>query len=250
MTEPKDADKPTPDGGKAEGQPEGWEALSEEPSEGTLEPNSELEEALRAAEESLESRSEAEAAPRKSAHELTIEALSSELQALKEQHEQKLGEFEELQNRHLRLQADYENFRKRTLKERQEAHSYGHQNLVKDLLATVDNLERAIDHAHQSDGGDLQGLLQGVELVLRELLAAFGRHGVTVIEADAHPFDPTVHEAMAQAPSSEVPANTVLQVLQKGYQLRDRMLRPARVIVSKEADAAEGGVPEAGADGE
>ena len=135
-----------------------------------------------------------------------------------------------------RLQAEFENFRRRGLRERQEAFQYGHQNLVKDLLSAVDNLERAVEHSENSAGGDLQNLLQGVELVLRELLGALGMHGVRVIEAANEPFDPAVHEAMSQFTDPSVPTNTVVQVLQKGYQLRDRLLRPARVIVSRMPD--------------
>jgi molecular chaperone GrpE len=137
-----------------------------------------------------------------------------------------------LQDRLLRLQADFENFRKRTLKDRQEALRYGHENVVKDLLPTVDNLERAIEHARSSDGGDLEGLLQGVELVLRELRGVLGRHGVEEIAAEGQAFDPAVHEAMAQQPSESVRPNTVIDVFQKGYRLRDRMLRAARVVVA------------------
>jgi len=167
---------------------------------------------------------------------VTIELLSNELQALKEEFEARGKEVEEANDRHLRLQAEFENFRRRSLKERQESLQFGHQNLVKDLLTTVDNLERAVDHAEQSGGGDLQGLLQGVELVQRELLGALGKHGVTTIEAEAQTFDPAHHEAMGQMPDGSVPPNTILQVLQKGYLLRDRMLRPARVMVSKAAE--------------
>jgi molecular chaperone GrpE len=144
-----------------------------------------------------------------------------------------------LKDQLLRLHADFENLRRRTLREKEEAWRYGHENLVKDLLPTVDNLERAIDHARQNDGGDVEGLLQGVELVLRELQGVLGRHGVEEIEAEGKSFDPSVHEAMAQAPDDSVPANTVVQVFQRGYRLRDHLIRPARVIVSRPSE--EGG---------
>ena len=119
---------------------------------------------------------------------------------------------------------------------------FGPQNLVKDLLSVVDNLGRAIDHARKSAGGDLQGLLQGVELVQRELLSVLEKHHVTEVDALGKPFNPAYHEAMAQVPDDSVPANTVIEVLQKGYQLRDRLLRPAQVVVTREPDGAgEGG---------
>ena len=141
-------------------------------------------------------------------------------------------ELAELRDQHIRLQAEFENFRRRGLKERQETQLYGHQNLVKELLPTVDNLDRAIEHAEQSSSEELQQLLQGVELVRKELLGVLDRFGVTQIEAEGAVFDPAVHEAMAQTPSAEVPPNTVVAVMEQGFQLRDRMLRPARVVVS------------------
>ena len=151
-------------------------------------------------------------------------------------------------DRLLRLQAEFENFRKRALRERQEAAQYGSQNLFKDLVSVVDNLERAIAHARESGGGDLASFLQGVELVTRELLGVFEKNHVSEIEALGKPFDPSLHEAMAQVASGDVPPNTVIEVLQKGFQLRDRLVRPARVIVTKAADRSgrQGGGDSAG----
>ncbi len=197
---------------------EGWESLGEE-SAGTLAPNAELEDAMREAMEAVEARQE-----ERTGGEAPASGDPAEVAALRD--------------RLLRLQADFENFRKRTLKDRQEALRYGHENVVKDLLPTVDNLERAIEHARGSDGGDLEGLLQGVELVLRELRGVLERHGVEEIEAEGQAFDPAVHEAMAQQASESARPNTVIDVFQKGYRLRDRMLRAARVVVA--APPAEG----------
>lgn len=143
------------------------------------------------------------------------------------------------QDRHLRLQADFENFRKRALRERTELIQYGHENLVKDLLSTVDNLDRAIEHTQQSDGGDLESLLQGVELLQRELHAMLERHAVSEINAMGGAFDPALHEAMAQVPDASVAPNTVIDVLQKGYQLHERLLRPSRVVVAREPEKTE-----------
>ena len=152
----------------------------------------------------------------------------------------------ESNDRLLRLQADFENFRRRAAREHREAMQFGPQNVVKDLLSVVDNLGRAIEHARRSDGGDLQGLLQGVELVQRELLSVLEKHHVTEVDALGKPFNPAFHEAVAQVPDGSVPANTVIEVLQKGYQLRDRLLRPAQVVVSQgPKGAGEGGAQEA-----
>jgi molecular chaperone GrpE len=222
--------------------PEDKQAPDEEPSEGKIDVGEELEAALREASEAVEAHettgdgAEVPEVPAASADKMTIEALSEELQSLKERYEALVAENGETQEHHVRLQAEFENYRRRGLKERQEALQYGHQNLVKDLLSTVDNLERAVEHSEDSADGDLQGLLQGVELVLRELRGALGKHGVMVIEADGEPFDPSVHEAMSQVVDGSVAPNTVAQVLEKGYLLRDRLLRPARVVVSREPD--------------
>jgi molecular chaperone GrpE len=224
-------------------------APAEEPPGGTLAANDELEAALREATESVEAReAERQAEPRSgepaSADKILLEALSEELQAGREQFEELTKERDELKDRFLRLQAEFENFRRRTLKERQEAHNYGHQNVVKDLLPTVDNLDRAMAHsvesAEGSGGQELRALLQGIELVQRELLGVLGKHGVTKIEAADHTFDPAIHEAMTQVVDDSVPPGTIVQVLEEGYQLKDRMLRPARVVVSKHSESAAG----------
>jgi len=207
----------------------------------------ELEAALREALESKEARESAHAGGGQGGEEplsmdkITIQALSHELQGLKQAFEERGAELEAAKDRYLRLQAEFENFRRRSLKEKQESLQYGPQNLVKDLLTTVDNLERAIEHSEQSADADLKSLLQGVELVQRELLGTLGHHGVVTVEAAGLPFDPSVHEAMGQVPDATVPPNTVVEVLQKGYQLRDRLLRPARVIVSTSAAGGSGG---------
>jgi molecular chaperone GrpE len=205
---------------------EGAEPLAEEPSEGSVSPSPELEEALREAAEAVEAReTEREGGEAEESEVTEAEALRGELAAVQE--------------RMVRLQADFDNFRRRALKEREEAHRYGHENLVKDLLSTVDNLDRAIEHARRSGGGDFESMLQGLELVQQELLGALAKHGVGEIEAGNAAFDPNVHEAMAQKEDDSVPGNTVIEVFQKGYRLRDRLLRPARVVVSKQADGDE-----------
>ena len=144
-------------------------------------------------------------------------------------------------DRLLRLQADFDNFRKRALREREEALQFGPQILVKDLLSVVDNLARAIDHARQSGGGDLESVLQGVELVRRELESVLAKNHVREVEALGKSFNPAQHEAMAQVPNASVEPNTIVEVLQKGYQLRERLIRPARVIVARAPDAPDAG---------
>jgi molecular chaperone GrpE len=205
-----------------------------------IEASSEMEEALREATEAVEGR-QAPSGHAASPDKLTIELLSRELQELKGLYEGKMKELEEPNDQFLRLQAEFENFRRRSLKEKQESFKFGHQNLVKDLLSAVDNLERALEHGAQDAGPEVIGILDGVELVHREVLGALAKHGVKEIEAEGKIFDPADHEAMGQVPNTDVPPNTVLQVLQKGYVIHDRMLRPARVIVSREATPEEAG---------
>lgn len=229
---------------------EGWESLAED-SENVLRPSDELEQALREATEAVEAREHgrrgagppAGGAPGRTAGGrgdapgpadpeqdlLGAGSAGDELEALR-------AELAETRDRWLRLNADFDNFRKRTLKEREEAFAYGHEKLAKDLLPAVDNLQRAVDAARKSGVGDLESLLQGIELVQRDLASALARHGVEEVEALGQPFDPSVHEALAQIPDASVPPNTVVQVFQPGYRLRDRLLRPAQVVVSKAGD--------------
>lgn len=215
-----------------------------------LAPSDEMEAALREATEAVDERrrepSEEGGAGEMSPDKLTIELLSQELQSLKDEFEARCKELEEANDRHARLQAEFENFRRRSLKERQDSLQYGHQNLVKDLLSAVDNLERAVGHTEHSDDANLEGLLQGVELVQRELLAALAKHDVKVVDPGGGAFDPTYHEAMGQVPDASVAPNTVVQVLQKGYLLKDRMLRPARVMVARAPGPGEASVESTG----
>jgi molecular chaperone GrpE len=207
-----------------------------------IEPSDEMADALREATEAVEARQdrpEAEDSKNLSTDKKMIEMLAQELQALKEQYEKTAAELEQVQDRELRLKAEFENFRRRGLKEKQESLQYGHQNLVKDLLATIDNLERAVTHGRENEDADMASVLEGLELVQRELLGAIGKHGVKVIDPVGQVFDPTFHEAMGQIPDGSVEPNSVLEVLQKGFMLQDRLLRPARVLVAREVEKSE-----------
>ncbi len=145
------------------------------------------------------------------------------------------AELAECKDRHLRLAADFDNFRRRSLKERQDLHNYASENIVKDLLPTVDNLERAVEHGRKEEQrADSENLLQGVELTYRSLLQILTRYGVVEIEALGKPFDPQIHEAVRRVASSEHEPGTVVEVYQKGYLLKDRLLRPAMVAVASE----------------
>lgn len=133
-------------------------------------------------------------------------------------------------DRALRAQAELDNYRKRTRKEMEDERRYAQLPLLSDLLPVLDNVQRAIQAAEKSP--DASGLLAGFKMVAQQLEGVLSRHHCTRIEALHQPFDPHLHAAIMQQPSSEHPANTVIQVAQDGYQLHDRVLRPSQVIVS------------------
>ncbi len=140
---------------------------------------------------------------------------------------------QENHERFLRAAAELDNFRKRKEREVSDLRKYANQSLLRELLGVVDNLERAL--ASSGENGKSEGLVEGVDMTLTELLKIFDQFGVKPIEALDKPFDPSIHEAVMQEPSDTVPANTVLKEFQKGYMLRERLLRPAMVVVSTES---------------
>lgn len=134
----------------------------------------------------------------------------------------------------LRLSAEFENFKKRKQREIDEFKKFANETIFRQLLSVVDNLERAIDSA--TDAVDETSLLEGVKLTHKELLKLFESFNVTLVEAEEKPFDPNFHQAVTHAQNNDVPDNTVTNVLQKGYMLHDRLLRPAMVVVSKKVE--------------
>jgi len=130
-----------------------------------------------------------------------------------------------------RTRADFENYQKRAQREREQDYRYRHSPLLFDLLPIIDNLERALDAAQK--GGEKGPLVEGVGMVKSQFLDLLKRYGMTPIEAQGKPFDPNVHQAIMQQPSAEHPADTVLQSVEQGYMIHDRVLRPSKVIVSK-----------------
>ena len=146
--------------------------------------------------------------------------------------EQEVAEPEEQapeDDRLLRLAADFDNYKKRAAREREEYVVLANARLLTELLPVIDDLERALAAAEQHEEAQLE---EGVRLVHRSLAALLERHGVTAIETDGK-FDPHVHEAMLAQPSQEADSGSVLEVVQKGYKLGDRVVRPARVIVAE-----------------
>jgi len=162
---------------------------------------------------------------------------ASELLELRQQLELKEQEAKNSHERYLRQAAELENFKKRTIRDRDEAIRFANEYLIKDLLPVVDNLERAIAHAKGGDGG--QSLVEGVEMVLKGFLNVLTRHGVTQVSAVGQPFDPVKHEAMAQIESDQHAPNAVVEEHNKGYLLHDRLLRPTLVSIAKAPETQE-----------
>ncbi len=133
-------------------------------------------------------------------------------------------------NRFLRTYAEFDNYRKRILRDQGEAARYGHEPLIRALLPVGDNLERAILHARERQ--DASQLVEGLELIARQFLDTLAKFGVTRIEAEGQPFDPARHEALERIVTEDRPEGIVVEQTQAGYLLHDRLLRPALVKVA------------------
>ncbi len=129
-----------------------------------------------------------------------------------------------------RTRAEFENYQKRMQREREQERKYAFGPLAESLLPILDNLDRAVYAGKQA--GETGPLVQGVTMVQAQFLELLKRHGITRIDAEGKPFDPNLHQAVMQKPTSEVPPNTVVQVIEQGFLNQDRVLRPAKVIVS------------------
>lgn len=144
---------------------------------------------------------------------------------------------QELQNTKeasLRALAEAQNARRRADQDVEKAHKYGQEKLINDLLPVVDNLERALASMDAADEA-MSATIEGINLTLKSFLDALARHQVAVVNPEGAPFDPQLHEAVSVVPNADVEPNTVLNVFQKGYTLHGRLIRPAIVVVSKNA---------------
>jgi molecular chaperone GrpE len=140
----------------------------------------------------------------------------------------------------LRLQAEFENYKKRQVKEREESRKSANERLLTVLLPVLDNLERALEHG--GEGGSPEKMLEGIQLVLKQFRESLSQFGVEPIEAEGAPFDPHVHDAMSRVETDgDPPDGTVVEVYQRGYLLNGRILRAAMVGVAKLVDEGEEG---------
>lgn len=155
---------------------------------------------------------------------------AQEMPTLEEQLQTAISERDENQDRFLRSQAELDNARKRHQRELAQLRQYAAAPIIQDLLPSLDNLKRAIDAAENVDQVD--ELKRGVEMVAKQILDVFAKYQVTAIDALGKSFDPNLHEALQQMPSDEYPPMTVIQELEQGFILNDRVIRPTKVIVS------------------
>jgi len=159
-----------------------------------------------------------------------------EREVLKRALEQKTREAEEEHDKYLRLYAEFDNYRKRIQRDLVDFRKYANEQFALELLTVVDHLGLALKHAAEG-GNTTQGLREGVELVYKQLRDVLEKFGIKAFSAEGQPFDPSLHDAMMQAVTDEVPENTVVQVMQDGYLYHDKVLRHAKVSVSKKPQA-------------
>jgi molecular chaperone GrpE len=154
----------------------------------------------------------------------------------------KMTELQELNDKHLRLAAEFENYKRRAQRDQSDTVRFANEKLLKDLLPTIDNLERALQCSQEKS--DTEGLLQGVELTYKQFLDTLQKLGVKQVTSAGEPFDPAKHQAVGQVESSTVAENCVVDEYQKGYFLQDRILRPAMVTVAKAVSTDGPATPE------
>lgn len=159
------------------------------------------------------------------------EAASDDSAELKEKNAELEKKLEEADNRYLRLQADFDNFRRRTRLDAEAGEKYRAQKLIMDLLPAVDNFERALNT--EAENEQAKALLQGMEMVYRSLLDALAKEGLQAIEAVGQEFDPHLHQAVMQGEDENFGSNVVIEEFQKGYMLKDKVIRPSMVKVNQ-----------------
>ncbi|MFD2657221.1 nucleotide exchange factor GrpE [Gracilibacillus thailandensis] len=158
-------------------------------------------------------------------------AESEEVTVSNEEFKKLQQEKNELQDRLLRVQAEYDNFRKRTKKEKEADLKYKSQSVVTELLPVLDNFERALQVEIEDKAA--KGVVEGLEMVYRQLKTVLENEGVTEIETDGQTFDPNIHQAVMQVEEEGYESNQIVETMQKGYQLKDRVIRPAMVKVNQ-----------------
>jgi molecular chaperone GrpE len=155
---------------------------------------------------------------------------SAQLSELQQTLAAKTEEYQSLNDRYLRLAAEFENYKRLAQRDQREHVRYGNEQILKELLPGIDNLERAVKAA--KDNGNSESLVQGVDLTLKQLMGVLMKFGVQPVSTVGEPFDPAAHHAVTSVESTEIPENHVVEEFQRGYRLHDRILRAAMVSVS------------------
>ena len=163
-----------------------------------------------------------------------IEVNEEDLEALRKKLDEKEKEVKEAHDRMLRVAADFENYKKRAAREKEELIKFSNEEVIKAILPFVDNLERAVDHSEKAR--DVESLVEGVKLTIQQLLQALSKFGLSPIESLGKPFDPAFHEAVMVVATDQHQPNHVVEEFRKGYLLHDRLIRPAAVSVSKPSE--------------
>ena len=165
------------------------------------------------------------------------------LKELEAKLEAKEKEAEDTYDRLLRISAEFDNYKKRSSREMVEYRKFANQSLIKEMLSVVDNLELAMNSTNGHKAID-KDLLQGLEMTHREILKVFEKFNVKPIDAKGQPFDPTFHEAVMQEETNDYAKNTVINEMQRGYMIHDRLLRPSMVVVAKPKENNDGEKPD------
>jgi len=192
------------------------------------------EEAVEIIDDVAEARAEIKASPGDAILNAMIKAKNEAIHALEQTQKEALS----LKERLMRVSAEFENFKKRQAREKEDAIKFANESLLKELMPVLDNMDRAVSSSRQSveakghDEQTIKTLIDGVEMVLRQFVDTMGRFGVEPFSAAGKPFDPSMQEAVGTREDSSVPNNTVIEEYQRGYTLNGRLVRPAMVVVS------------------
>jgi molecular chaperone GrpE len=181
----------------------------------------------------------ASGAPAPDARDQEMHTLKAELELSMERGRDLMQKLKDEHERLLRAAADLENYKKRAQKEKEEIQKFGSEKLLKDMLPVLDNFDRALDHS----AADLESLHKGVQMIRKQFEDALGKHGVKAFSAKGEVFDPTRHEAMSSAETTDVPPNHVYAEVLRGFTLNERLVRPALVVVARAPEAPAAGAP-------
>ncbi len=170
--------------------------------------------------------------PREDSIPFSLEGEPLTAEILKESSNDKEQVARDNHDKYLRIYAEFENYKKRVAKERETLTLFSNEVLIGEILPFIDNLERAMEHASSTKNESVWTFIEGVRLALKDLLRVLGKYGLEPIKAVGQPFDPKFHDAVSVVHSDSHPPNTVIDELRKGYILKDRLLRPSRVVVA------------------